>query len=42
MPSRLPASSKATSGISIKGKLDNFDLGPLSLKNNNLDIKVPF
>ena len=31
-----------TSGISIKGKLDNIDLGPLTLKNNNLDIQVPF
>ena len=31
-----------TSGISIKGKLDNLGLGPLSLKNNKLDIKVPF
>ena len=31
-----------TSGISIKGNLDNFDLGPLKLKNNNLKIKVPF
>ena len=31
-----------TSGISIKGKLNNFHLGPLELKKNDLDVQVPF
>ena len=30
-----------TSGISIKGKLDDFDLGPLKLTKNDLNIQVP-
>ncbi len=31
-----------SSGLKIKGDLDDFDLGPLVLKNNKLDVEVPF